>query len=63
MRIFRNRKKVTQKEVSIATHISLPTISKIELAKAQTNINILTILANFFEVKIDDFFKQSPPVF
>jgi len=58
IRLARQKKKLSQKDVSILTKISIPELQSIETGKMRPPDNIIKKLENFFEIKLTEEFKS-----
>lgn len=54
LKILRKEQKVGQKELAEKINVSAKTVSHWETGYTEPSINQLILLANFFEVSIDD---------
>lgn len=57
LKILRKKKKLTQREIAEALHISQTSVSKYERGESEPDIEMLIKLSDFFGVTIDYFIR------
>lgn len=56
IRTLRKAKEITQEKLAAQLHISYQAVSKWENGVAQPDINMIPVIANYFDVTIDELF-------
>ncbi|MBQ7123218.1 MAG: helix-turn-helix transcriptional regulator [Oscillospiraceae bacterium] len=54
---FRKQRKLTQRDLADALHISQTSVSKYERGESEPDLEMVIRMADFFEVSIDEFVR------
>ncbi|MBR3610749.1 MAG: helix-turn-helix transcriptional regulator [Oscillospiraceae bacterium] len=57
LKILRKKKRLTQRALADALHISQTSVSKYERGESEPDIEMLIKMSDFFEVTVDEFVR------